>query len=100
MRKKEQKVRILDKGNFADLKTNIWFSNFDWAKCLKQDLKAPYIPEKSKLISQEMIDQQLELNINFQQFLMNQNVIYYDIRHKNRERSLRWNMSGKPNSDI
>jgi len=38
-------------GSFASLKANPWFENFDWDKLLDKELKAPYTPPKSKLIS-------------------------------------------------
>jgi len=38
-------------GSFAALKANPWFDNFDWDKLLDKELKSPYVPPKSKLIS-------------------------------------------------
>jgi len=38
-------------GSFAALKANPWFESFDWDKLLDKELKAPYLPPKSKLMS-------------------------------------------------
>jgi len=39
-------------GSFASLKANPWFESFDWDKLLDKELKAPYLPPKSKLMSE------------------------------------------------
>ena len=52
-------------GSISELKNNPWFGNFDWVRLDKRDMKAPYIPHKSQLITQSLIDSQLEQNINF-----------------------------------
>eukprot|EP00331_Platyophrya_macrostoma_P032380 CAMPEP_0176454038 /NCGR_PEP_ID=MMETSP0127-20121128/29668_1 /TAXON_ID=938130 /ORGANISM="Platyophrya macrostoma, Strain WH" /LENGTH=350 /DNA_ID=CAMNT_0017843157 /DNA_START=52 /DNA_END=1104 /DNA_ORIENTATION=- len=42
-------------GSFASLKAHPWFDTFDWDKLLDKQLKAPLIPPKNKLISDEEI---------------------------------------------
>jgi len=39
-------------GSYATLKANPWFENFDWDKLLDKELKAPFIPQNEKLLSE------------------------------------------------
>lgn len=45
-------------GQYATLKANPWFENFDWDKLLDKELKAPYLPPQEKLIKDDEIKSQ------------------------------------------
>lgn len=42
-------------GSFATMKAHSWWNNFDWDKLYKKELTPPYIPNKTKIISEKEI---------------------------------------------
>lgn len=42
-------------GGYASLKANSWFDKFDWDKLMDKELKAPFVPKKSRMIQEKDI---------------------------------------------
>ncbi|KAL4498348.1 hypothetical protein ABPG72_013154 [Tetrahymena utriculariae] len=66
-------------GSFAALKANQWFTTFDWDKLIDRELKAPYIPPKDKLISdQEIMKMENAAKSVIQEVKIEQGNVKYD----------------------
>eukprot|EP01017_Pseudomicrothorax_dubius_P010664 TRINITY_DN13838_c0_g2_i1.p1 TRINITY_DN13838_c0_g2~~TRINITY_DN13838_c0_g2_i1.p1 ORF type:complete len:140 (-),score=38.25 TRINITY_DN13838_c0_g2_i1:124-543(-) len=48
--------------SYASVKAHPWFDGFDWDRLSEQQLKAPFIPSDSSLISIDEIERQVENN--------------------------------------
>ncbi|CAD8110985.1 unnamed protein product [Paramecium sonneborni] len=46
-------------GSYAALKANNWFDKFDWDKLMDKELKPPFIPKKTRMISDKDIQNAL-----------------------------------------
>ncbi len=52
------------KGDYAGLKADNWFDDFDWDKLYNREMKVPYIPPNDKIVGKEEIKKMAAKNID------------------------------------